>query len=366
MDMRCDLINAAAMLSFIAVLTVCCGNNPLESGDETLSAEIAAQGFDPAGLAAAENRAAQITYLQSLLIIRNGTIVSEHYYHGTNRSTAFNIYSVSKSYLSALVGIALQEGHIESLDQTVHEFFPEYFQSGDVQKRRITIRHLLTMTPGLDWYELGPIAESWLASRDWIKFFIDLPLARTPGNFFNYSTAGTHVLSAILTKAAGMSLMEFAENKLFRPGSMTVLRWDRDYQGYYYGGWGMYFTVRDMAKLGEIYLNGGAYGGKQIVPAGWVQESTRKQVNVTIDWFLDRGVNSYGYLWWQMNSGGYTVFFAWGHAGQFVFVVPDLELVVAITSSEQSTVTESTWLNHEKSVFSLLENYIIPAANSER
>jgi len=194
---------------------------------KSLSADIVALGFDPARLAAAENRAAQLTHLQSLLIFRNennclgALLPTEQIVRSHSIST-----SVSKSYLSALVGIALQEGYIESLDQTVYEILSGIFPAGMIRKGG---SHPASFDndPGLDWYELGPIAESWLTSRDWIKFFIDLPLARTPGNFFNYSTAGTHVLSAILTKAAGMSLMEFAENKLFRPGGMTILRWDR-------------------------------------------------------------------------------------------------------------------------------------------
>lgn len=356
-------------MMLIALLAGACGkDNPL--GPEMNADEMrlaTAQGIDPARLAEAELQARNKESLLSLLVARRGVLVLERYYHGTDRSTAFNVKSVSKSYLSALTGIALREGFLTSLDQTVAGFLPEYFPAGNSeQKRQITIRHLLTMSLGLQWNEIGPVGAAWIASADWLEFTLDLPLTSTPGQVFNYNTSGTHLLAAVLARASGMSTLEFADQYLFQPAGMTIRRWDRDPRGNYFGGSEMYFTARDMLQLGNLYLNHGALEGRQVVPAEWVQESIRQQAPPMMSWFVQNyGSLGYGYLWWRTWFGEHPAFFAWGWDGQFIFVVPDLELVVVATSALRTDGDEEASLEHQRGVFRLVGDRLVPAVSPE-
>jgi CubicO group peptidase (beta-lactamase class C family) len=193
--------------------------------------------------------------VHSLLLVRHGRLIAEHYFHGKREHDYWNIKSASKSILSALVGIALQEGHLRSLDQPVIDFFPEYREKlNDARKQQITLRHLLTMTAGLEWVENGPISRKWMASRDRVGFTWASKLVATPGTEWNYSTAVTHMLSAVLTRATGTNTFAYARRTLLDPIGAEVNHWDQDPQGYYWGGSEVYMTPRNMAKFGFLYF----------------------------------------------------------------------------------------------------------------
>jgi len=283
----------------------------------------------------------------SVTVVRNGAIVSETHFQQTDHNTPFNVKSVSKSFLSALTGIAIEQGHIESVDQKVTDFLEPKFEVKNPLFNEMTIAHLLTMQSGLFWDENGPISFELWGSNNWTEFILDLPFLHEPGEVYRYTTAGTHLLSVILSEAIGQSTRSFAEEVLFKPLGIEMERWDRDPQGYHFGGSEMYFTTRDLVKFGLLYLNDGKYGDQQVVSEFWVRESLTRRVR---SWG-DSGL--YGYLWYIKKVGGLDVFYAAGYGGQYVFLIPDLEAVVVVTST--------TMPNPTALVFDLLADDILPA-----
>jgi CubicO group peptidase (beta-lactamase class C family) len=282
--------------------------------------------------------------LYSLLVIRNGTIVSENYFHGDTRDTRREIYSCTKSFTATLIGIAIDQGLIAGIDRPVLEFFPgRTFENMDGRKQAMTLKNLLTMTSGLDWNE-GDAAYSQLyRSGDWVKFMLDLPMRAQPGAQFNYCSGCTHVLSAILQQKTGLNASQFARQNLFAPLGITAYRWDSDSQGIPIGGWGLQLTPREMAKLGYLYLHQGKWEDQQIVSAGWVDFATQKHTATD-------GNLGYGFQWWTYPKyGAYT---ALGRYGQTIFVVPNLNLVIVTTAQFEG--------GHDP-IYQLIDNYIIPA-----
>lgn len=269
-----------------------------------------------------------------VLVVRNGKVIAERYANGSAADQANNIHSASKSMLSALVGIAIREGLIDSVDQKVADFLPSYLDDGDADKARITIAHLLTMSAGLAWEE-DATEYAIEDEADWVGAILARPVVTEPGESFRYSTGLTHVLSAVLTSATGLSTCAFAHRYLFGPMGITAEHWGRDPQGIQSGGYNLYMTPREMAAFGQLYLQGGSWHGAQIVPADWVATSLRPQQ-------VDDDVYRYGYLWWLRDLGGHDTAIAWGWGGQLIYVVADLDLVVVITSdtSDDLPMTE--------------------------
>ncbi len=272
--------------------------------------------------------------LHSLLVVRHGRLILERYYGGTQPQDSSNVKSVTKSMLSALFGIALERGYIRSLDQPVLDFFPEYREEvTEPRKQRITLRHLLTMSAGLDWKENGPIAFRCMRSSDWVQFILKSKLVDDPGAKWNYSSALPHLLSAVLTKASGTNTLAFARHALFDPLGAVIGQWGQDPKGYYFGGSELCMTPRDMAKFGYLYLNNGEWNGKQIVPSAWVQASTQ-QTNSA----------HYGFLWWLDTFESHPIYFAQGLGGQHIVVVPDLDAVVVTTSFLPTHISALTFI----------------------
>ena len=207
------------------------------------------------------------------------------------------------------------------------DYFPQVLEFDDTAWQQITIWHLLTHTSGIlttddsNW-------EAWRSADNWIDYILELPIVSTPGTEFSYSTGNTHLLSAILEQATGMSMYEFGREYLFDPVGMDSVQIGTDPQGIADGGNGIWLSTSDMAKFGALFLNGGSWEGQQVVPADWVEQSTSVQFQ------RSTGSADYGYQWWVRTFGDlqYDAFFAQGHGGQYIFVVPQLELVVAINS----------------------------------
>jgi len=292
--------------------------------------------------------------IDSVLIYRNGTIPFEKYFGRYNKHVSHNIKSTSKGIISALVGIALEQGYIGSLDEKVLSYFPEY-QKKFHDKTHITIRDLLTMSSGLGWEENGLNSMyTFFVSKKIVPRVLDLPVAAEPGEVFNYNTGLTHLLSAVITKASGMTTLEFADQYLFRPLGIGNIQWTQDRHSYYIGGSELYLTPRAMMKFGVLYLDKGVYQGKQIVPPEWVEESTETQMTGS---FHGAQVE-YGYLWWRRighNLFSYleneNAFMAMGSHGQRIFIHPDLDTVVVITADQED----------ESQCDILLRDFILPA-----
>ncbi|MFQ6116616.1 MAG: serine hydrolase domain-containing protein, partial [bacterium] len=316
------------------------------------------QGLDSQILADAFEEAGQRPFVRSILIVKNGYLVAEQYYRGFDRDDAHNVKSVSKSFLSALVGIALREQYLDSLGQKMLDFFPEYVTPDlDPRKYNITIRHLLMMRAGID-HERNNYSQIY-SSDNWIKTTIELPLLFDPGEQFYYNTFQTHLLSAILTKATGMSTLDFANRYLLEPSHISVKDWEQGPQGYYFGGNNMFFTPRDMARFGYLYLKGGVLDGEQIVPADWVVASVTDYTgNQDWTWGELRNIN-YGYLWWLGEMNDYSMQLAIGYGGQFIILIPALNMIIVTTCN--SNTDWDTADAQEQSVLELAANHILPA-----
>lgn len=310
------------------------------------------RGVDSSLLARADERAAALPRLHSLLVARHGELYLERYYRGGGRERPTNVKSASKSVLAALVGIALAEGALTGVDQPIAPFFARYLaQQPDPRARAITVGHLLSMQAGLEPTSFGNYG-AWVSSRDWVRYVLTRPFVDEPGGRMLYSTGSTHLLSAILTQATGMSTHAYAQSRLFEPLGVRLPRWTRDPQGIYFGGNEMSLTPRAMLRFGELYRNGGVHEGRRVLPAEWIRDSwtprTRSPYNG----------HRYGYGWWSRPAGRYTAYFAWGYGGQFIFVVPELELTVVATS--QADVQREG--AHLRAVHALLDEAILPAA----
>lgn len=320
------------------------------------------QGLDPAKLAAAQAYLdEQVPHLDSLLVARHGYLVHEHYKAGTGPDTLHNLKSVTKSVVSALTGIALQTGDLGGVEEPLGYLLPEALATiSDQQKRAITVHDLLTMRSGLDWAEYGRSLMQMTASPNWVQHVLELPLIRPPGTFFNYSTGDTHLLSAVLRQVTGMPALEYADLYLFDPLGITRRRWAADPQGISVGGTELLLTPRDMAKFGLLYLSGGRWDGQPILPADWVQHSATYHTTFPPEAGDTCQKSGYGWLWWLRPQGPYESMLAVGYAGQFVYVVPALDLVVVMTG-ETAHVPELFRDSRMLCQFNLVEEFIVPA-----
>ena len=293
--------------------------------------------------------------LHSLLIIRHGYLVAEVYY-GSNSSTfKHELYSVTKSFTSALIGMAIQKGFIDGVNHPVLDLFADrQVANSDARKQAMTLEHLLTMSSGLEWPESGNAYTTtdnpyvrMMRSPDWVQFVLDRPMAEQPGATFNYNSGTSHLLSAIVQKTTRTSTLAFAIEYLFKPLGITDVAWGADASGIAVGGSDLRLTPRDMAKFGYLYLKGGVWEGQPIVPAEWVKASTTKHIKST-DALLD-----YGYQWWIQPDGSFA---AHGLGGQHIFVRPRQDLVVVFTSWLTGSDTEQP--------AALMDSFIVPAVRS--
>ena len=296
-------------------------------------------------------RAKTLPRLHSLLVAWNGEIVLERYYNGAASNRLANLKSASKSVISALVGIAIDRGDISDVDQPIEDYFGDLLRSeSDAPKRSITIENLLTMQAGLETTSNRNYG-AWVLSSNWVRYALGQPIERTPGTRMEYSTGNTHLLSAILTQATGQSTLAFARQALAEPLGFRLASWPRDPQGIYFGGNDMQMTPRQMMAFGELYLNRGRADERQVIPADWVDAPLTRRTPSP----RERG-RYYGYGWWIRTMAGFETPYAWGYGGQFIFIVPELDLVV-VTSS--SSLPGSTRRGHLNRVYDLVEDLVV-------
>lgn len=278
--------------------------------------------------------------INGIVVVKAGYIAYEQYYNGYGPDDTHHVASVTKSIISALIGIAIDAGYITNVEQKVLDFFPEYIPAAaDIQKRNITLRHLLTMTapyPFEDWHE--PL-DKLCTQPDWVQYTLDMLGQQGTIGTFKYSTAGAHLLSAILTRCTGRSAREFANEHLFQPIGMKeipddemlsfgfedlfgvhVKGWVHDPSGISTGGWGLTLSPRDMARFGFLYLNHGLWDNNQMISGSWIDDSTTMNSN------------SYGYLWWLREEDGVSVYQALGDGGNVICCIPEQDLIVVIAS----------------------------------
>jgi CubicO group peptidase (beta-lactamase class C family) len=273
--------------------------------------------------------AADLEPLRALVVARNGYIVAERGYRGYTPDTPTNIKSASKAIVSALVGIAIEKGLLEGVDQPIAPLLRDAMPAGaDPRLAEVTVGHLLSMQAGLARTS-GNSYGRWIASDDWVRAALAQPFVDEPGGTMLYSTGSTHLLSAILSRTSGRSTLALARDWLGGVGGFRISHWQRDPQGIYFGGNQMAMSTRSLLAFGELYRRGGInQDGRRIVPAEWIQHAwqPRTQSRFTGD--------DYGFGWFLRCMGGYPAAYAWGYGGQMLYVVPEAALTIAMTSDD--------------------------------
>jgi len=294
--------------------------------------------------------------IHSFLLVRNGYLVTEAYFDPYTRNIKHPVYSATKSVISILTGIAMQEGYIKGVDQKVLDFFPEIAKNvTDEKLQNLTIRHLLTMSAGYNTRTIPytDVLNTKDASFDTVDHILTYnSILYQPGTTFFYDSGLPHLMSAVIQETTGMTTREYAQKKLFGPLGITGVTWDTDPRGIPLGCTGLMLSPRDMAKLGYLYLNHGQWNEEQIVPDKWVDESTTRHID-TKGLMNEAEDDGYGYYWWIDAYGGYS---AHGSGGQYIFVIPRLNLVAVFTGG----LADPDFPIPSK----LMEKYILPAATS--
>ena len=278
--------------------------------------------------------------IEALVVVRNGVVVLDAtvFPFSIFPDARHNVYSCTKSVLSILIGIAIDEGYIEGVNQPVLTFFPEKSVANiDAHKEAMTLEHLLSMTAGLNcrdsylyrWDGLYQMR----SSPDWAQFMLDLPMVEEPGSYFEYCNGASFLLSAILQEATGVSAFEFAQEHLFTPLGISDVVWESNPQGITIGYSDLQLRPGDMAKIGYLYLNDGVWDGEQIVPSAWVRDSTRKYISATLQ-------EGYGYQWWVDVSGSYM---ALGYGGQSIQIFPKFDLIIVTTARQDESTARGIY-----------------------
>jgi CubicO group peptidase (beta-lactamase class C family) len=289
------------------------------------------QGLDPELVARLYYDASQLETIYSLLVFKNGYLVAEDYFHVGSPDLQVNVHSVMKSINSALVGIALEQGCLASLDQKMMSFFPELVSRvTDPRKFQITIRQMLQMRAGYPWEEATAEGTDLLFSGFRPSNLVDVPLAYDPGSNSAYSNLTAHLLGIIVARACNTDLKSFAQEHLFNPLGIEPAFWQVDWAGYYLGFSDIHLSSTDLAKFGSLYMNEGKYNGIQVITAQWVQDSLQIYSKKTWTVRVGRnwGDNGYGYQWWSIKAGNHRYNLAWGHGGQQIALLDDLDMMI--------------------------------------
>ncbi|TBL69396.1 serine hydrolase domain-containing protein [Paenibacillus thalictri] len=351
------MLSTAAYCSALALLLTACGDKPVDprfynnaavvkkvssakapdywptAGWKTTTPE--QQGMNPQALAQFVD-GLNGNNVHSFVVVRNGYIVAEGYNSMVDANTKQEVKSVTKSITSAMIGVAVGDKKISGVDKTVGDYFPD--TAADSVKSHITLAQLMIMRSGLAWDNTREKATyEMMASPSWEQYILSQPMVSQPGTGYNYSNGNAHLMSIVLEKSTGEKLQNYAETRLFTPLGIKDASWEQDPQGHTNGAFGLKLTVRDMAKIGLLYLQDGKWSGKEVIPKKWVEQTISKDKDRQYD---DGTLGGYGYFWWmkklstQVEEGlDSDVFYANGSEGQRIFVIPEENLIVAMTSN---------------------------------
>jgi len=337
---------AAVVAATLGLLTTLVGG-PL--GDLPFAAPVMEQ-MDGAALSRmGDEIPSAFTSVRAIVVARRGRIVFERHYQGYTPYSLHAVNSVTKSVTGSLVGIAKTQGLIDGVDRKVLDFFPEYVPSEfDERASRLTLSHLLTFTSGYRWNDFTSIPFVGIYNADdWNKYFLSQPFGYEPGVHFNYNSFCSHLLGSIVNRSAGTTRSEFPDRYLWGPLGISRHVWPADGRGTNTGGWGLYLRTRDMAKFGCLCLNEGEWMGESIIDGEWIRESTKAHSEGGAPCLV-----KYGQQFWVNRTGKHPSYFAMGYGGQCVYVVPALDLVVAISANSD--------IDHDANR-RIIERYVVPA-----
>lgn len=360
--------------SLIAVLavfisTICYGQNtytytqPKILKDGWKTEHLIAKKVDTALIYKAFNQlASKENKIHSVLLIKNDHLIIEEYYKGYFAEKTHDLRSTTKSIRSLLMGIALEQGFIDSIDDPILKYLKSHApnQNFDRRKNNITIRNLLTMSSGLDcndWDKKSKGQEDKVyKKRDWLQYTLDLPMINEPGKVSNYCSMGAIIIAEIISQSSGMTIDKFAEDYLFRPLGITNVSWGHtsNKKTVLSSGKRLYMTPRDLAKIGQLILQSGVWNGTQIVSKQWVEESTTPKTKIT-------GID-YGYFWWnipfKVKERVVVSKTATGNGGQYLMVFPELDMVAVFTGGAYNS-------QEDKLPFAIINDIFLPTFSTE-
>lgn len=302
-----------------------------------------------------------LKWQHSVLISVDNQLLLEEYFYGEDKHTPHDLRSANKSLTSMLIGIAIAEGHIQSVNDSIALYFPEYRSLFEQfpEKRNIRIKDLLTMSAGLeanDWdhSSLGNENRIYRLSQDWLDYYLTLPQPHSPGEVYQYSTMGEMTLRALLVNATGESLQSYMQSRLLTPLGIATPRWTQFMYNRPDVGIRVELTSRALLKLGLLMINKGIWQGRQIIPQAWIEASTANHINTRHEGL---GSPDYGYLWWrnrfEFQGKALEAYQAQGAGGQFIFAFPGLKTVLVFTSGNYNRARQTT-------AFSLIRERILP------
>ena len=351
--MKKTLLLAASVIMMVAAISC---NETKEIGESLERAEPSAE------LAAAMERyyaAIDTTTgvtMHSIMVIQNGKVLAERWFNGWTPDSLHIMYSVSKTFTATAVGLAIDEGKLKLTDKVI-SFFPDKLpETVSDNLAAMTVWDLLTMSCGHDhdhtFEAMGKEGGNALSGEndqnaefDWVKDFLSYPVEHKPGEFYCYNSIATLMLSAIVQQVTGENVMAYLQPRLFEPLHISGIKWSETAQGINHGGWGLYLKTEDMAKMGLLFLNNGVWNGKQLIPASWIAEASKKQIyslpaGIREEQLAERNitpensdlVQGYGYQMWRSRYNGYR---ADGAMGQFILIHPDKNVVIACTANSR-------------------------------
>ena len=302
--------------------------------------------IDPAGVLAFVEATDRLSPgLHSFMLLRHGKVAAEGWWRPYGPNHPHQLYSLSKSFTSTAVGLAVAEGKL-TIEAPVTSFFPDKLPTAiSDNMAAMKVRHLLTMSTGHTQDATGPTVSA--PDGDWVRQFLSLPVQKAPGSLFVYNSAATYMLSAIVQKLTGMTVRDYLTPRLFKPLGFEEPKWDVCPKGINTGGWGLNVRTEEIARFGQMYLQGGVWQGKRILPAAWVSEATTKKIDNGNDPNSDWN-QGYCYQFWRCRNGAFR---GDGAFGQYCIVMPEQDAVIAITSG----------LNDMQGVLNLVWQHLLPA-----
>ncbi|WP_170948954.1 serine hydrolase domain-containing protein [Arsukibacterium tuosuense] len=316
----------------------------------------AAEAMDGAALQQAFNRAAGLSPMHALLVVRNGKLIGEAYYHDQQRDSLQHLRSVTKTITMLMIGKAIELGAISSVHQPIAEFTTEDYSALLSDKADITIAHLLDMSSGIEWDESTAQGyNDWVSASDPVEYVLQRPLVSAPSSQFNYNSGTSHLLSYILTKATGLSLAEFTKLHLFTPLGINEFNWETLDNGLSNGAAGLTLRARDLAKIGVLLQQQGRWQSQQVIAASWVLQAAAvsQPLNQPLGGLELHG---YGQQWWLGSTSAGDFQLGWGFGGQFVLTMPEQNLTIVLLQNFQAGVPGQT-----NAAMQLIRQHILPA-----